>query len=125
MKKIKQDNVEDRRIRGMPGDHLETSAAEESIERIDKQIEMTHKQTELLKKQTDVMIKYPKPLDPKFAYEESEEWIEIAREHHKMGLEYKLIEKEIEIKGLEDQKKNFEIMLEDRKDGILEEKKEE
>ena len=123
-KQIPQENVDDRKLRGRPGDKLETTEINNAIARIDEQIAMGHAQMDLLKKQTEVMKKYPKPLKAQFAYEESEEWLDIARAHHDMNLTFKLLEKEIDIKGLEQQKDNFVVMLEDRKDGIQEEKSE-
>ena len=70
------------------------------------------------------MIENPEPLKPNFAYEEREEWVEVAREFHMLGLESKLKEIGYEIQGLKDRKEMFEKLLEDDDNGIIKEEKE-
>jgi len=100
---------------------LKRQKLEQAIENTKLMIELAKLQSEALKKQYEVMMKYPKPLEPKFEYEQQPEWEEVARMFHEIGLKQKLKEIELTIKGYEDQIEVFRKQLEEE-NGSEEEK---
>jgi len=90
---------------GVPKDVKQLDAA---LKNIDEAIDHHGRRLKVTKDQFNLMIESPEPLDPKFAYEEREEWIEVAREFHILSCEAKLKEIGFEISGLEERKKTFE-----------------
>lgn len=105
-------NLQDRGA-ALPGTQKDPEQLKEAMANIDEAIDYHTRRREVTERQFTLMVENPEPLDPKFAYEEREEWVEVARDFHLLTMEAKMKEIEFEIKGLEDRKKTFENLMED------------
>jgi hypothetical protein len=109
----KEINVEKKTMDGRPGDMKDPEKLNEAIANIDEAVDYHNRRKGLTERQFKLMIENPEPLNPNFAYEEREEWVEVAREFHMLTMESKMKEIEFEIKGLEERKETFEKLLEE------------
>jgi hypothetical protein len=98
---------------GRPGDMKDPEKLNEAIANIIEAVDYHTRRKEVTERQFKLMIENPEPLNPNFAYEEREEWVEVARDFHLLTMEAKMKEIDFEIKGLEDRKETFEKLLGD------------
>jgi len=111
---VKETEVKlDKKIQeGRPGDVKNPEQLKEAIANIDKAIDYHIRRKAVTEKQFTLMVENPEPLEPKFAYEEREEWVEVARDFHLLTMEAKMREIDFEIQGLNERKETFEKLLE-------------
>jgi len=107
-------DIDKRTKDGLPSDVQDTEATQKAIDNLDNAIEHYKKQLAFLNKKYDLMIKYPKPVHAQFEYEMRPEWEGITIQAHEIMKEVKIKEIENQIKDFEIQKENLEKLKEDR-----------
>lgn len=89
---------------------------EQIIKDIDEAIDEQKERKSLLDKQGELMMKFPKPMEPKWEYETKEEWVEVLKATHKLELAKRRMEMDMNIKGFIDRKAVMMQMLDDEDD---------
>jgi Skp family chaperone for outer membrane proteins len=109
---IKQDSKD----RGHPHGFVDVDKLKEIIGDVDKQLDRLDKQIENKEKMYELMIKYPKPLNPSFEYENQEEWLEVVRAVHKHNREAELLNFETDRASLQDRKRLIQEQIDTAND---------
>lgn len=102
-----------RNLDGFPGDMMDKKTnIENAIKVANEAIEITRRRIDLMYAQFDVMNKNPRPINPTFEYEKTDEWLDVVRIANKLNRDMKIRELETEISSYNDRINEMKKLLE-------------